>query len=136
MRTSLSAQYPRVACSFELSQAITAKNGESTLPLLEKLAVFLGVKVNPIRENRTYPQFRVRTSSTRSNKKLVRYLNDFPLFSTKYLDFLDWKQVVAIFDEGRHKVDTPLIVALKAQMNDNRTYFVWDHLGRFYSVQE
>lgn len=136
VRTTLNAKYPRVACSFELTQSRTDINGISKLPLLEKIALFLGVKVNPIREDRTSPQFRIRTSTVNSNKILVNYLNNYPLFSSKYLDFLDWCQVVDIFAQSRHKLEISRIVDLKSNMNDKRKYFVWDHLAKFYSVQE
>lgn len=136
MRTTLNAKYPRVACSFELTQSRTDINGETKLPTLEKIANFLGVKVNPIREDRTSPQFRIRTSTVDSNKILVNYLNNCPLFSSKYMDFLDWCQVVDIFDQGRHKLEISRIVDIKSKMNDKRKYFVWDHLSNFYSIQE
>jgi len=53
------------------------------------IAQFLGVSVNPIREDRKHPQYRIRTSTIASNVALVQYLSNYPLLGTKYLDFKD-----------------------------------------------
>lgn len=136
VRTSLKAKYPRLACSFELSQSRRTKNGESTITYLKIIGKFLGISVNPIREDRSHPQYRLRTSTLLSNSILADYLRKYPLFSSKYLDFVDWLKVLDIFAEGRHKSEIPTIVGIKSQMNTKRTMFVWDHLARFYSIKE
>jgi hypothetical protein len=35
------------------------------------------------------PQYRVKTTNLNGNINLKQYLSDYPLFSTKYLDFKD-----------------------------------------------
>jgi len=134
VRTSLKGKYPRVAISFELSQSRTTNNGESTITYLKRIGKFLGISVCPIGEERNYPQYRIRTSTVISNSLLADYLRKYPLFSSKYLDFVDWLKVLDIFAEGRHKSEIPAIVGIKSQMNTKRTIFVWDHLARFYSI--
>lgn len=53
------------------------------------IAEFLGVSLNPIRTDRKYPQYRIRTSTIASNLLLTQYLSNYPLLGTKYLDFKD-----------------------------------------------
>jgi hypothetical protein len=89
VRTSLTSQYPRLALSFELSQARTTHNGLSTESFLTLIADFLGVSLNPIRGDRKHPQYRIRTSTIGSNILLAQYLSNYPLLGTKYHDFKD-----------------------------------------------
>ena len=91
---------------------------------LKKIGKFLGVSVCPIREERSNPQYRIRTSTVLSNSILADYIKKYPLFSTKYLEFVDWLKVLDIFAEGRHKSEIPTIVGIKSQMNTKRTIFV------------
>ena len=56
---------------------------------MTSIAQFLNVNVNFIREDRKYPQSRVRTSTIASNTTLVDYLLTYPLMGTKYMDFKD-----------------------------------------------
>lgn len=71
-------------------------------------------------------QYRLRTSTVEQNKVLEQYFSAFPLFSAKRLDYLDWLQVVRIFEEGQH--NTPGGVEKIRQviqgMNSRRTDFV------------
>lgn len=67
VRTSLECKQPRLALSLELVQARTTRYGYSTLELMQGMADFLSVRVNPIRED---PQYRIRTSSVSTNKSL------------------------------------------------------------------
>ena len=80
--------------------------------------------------------YRVITSSFNSNALLINYLNKYPLWSSKYLDFSDW---VSAFNTLKYrktyKVNTPQIrdkiLGLKSGMNDNRKIFRWNHLLNF-----
>lgn len=89
VRTSLNSKYTRVSCSLELTQAITTKRGEDVLPIMELIAKLLEVQVNFIRSGRQHPQYRIRTSTVKSNIIILNYLKKFSLFSSKLLDFKD-----------------------------------------------
>jgi hypothetical protein len=68
-----------------------------------------------------------------SNTKLVSYLNKYPIFGSKYLNYLDWLKVLEL---KRSKSDYKCInevIEIKNNMNDKRTKFVWDHLQGFYN---
>ena len=82
-------QQKRIGLSFELTQARVNHDGYSTLEFITAIAEFLGVKVNPIREDQKNPQYRVRTSTVASNTRLAKYLSIYPLLGTKLMDFKD-----------------------------------------------
>ena len=137
VRTTLSGKYPRSECKLEITQRQTDHNGNSNLGFLEKIAEFLLTTVKSVRQDRPNPEYRVRTVSLRGNLTLCKYLENYPVFGTKYLDAKDWMKVVGIFEKGEHK-DKPgieKIVKIKSLMNDRRTTFTWDHLQDFYNLK-
>ena len=137
VRTTLSGKYPRSECKLEISQRQTDHNGNSNLQFLEKIAEFFLTKVKSIRQDRPNPEYRVRTTSLQANIILCKYLDNYPLFGTKYLDAKDWMKVVSMFEKGEHKGKTGIekIVQIKSNMNDKRTIFIWDHLQDFYNLK-
>ena len=90
------------------------------------------------RVDSSYPQYRVRTTSLNSNKLLENYLNSYPLFGTKYLDYKDWVQILSIFKDSKHgrRPSIDKVKSIKSNMNDGRTVFVWDHLQNFYKLDK
>lgn len=128
IRTSLNTQYPRIAQSFELSQARETRLGGSNLPRRQDIATYFGVVVNPIRGDREHPQFRIRTSTLPSNIAARNYLNIFPLYSSKRLDFEDWNKVLQFFEAGMVWENVEKIKAIKLARNSRRTFFDWSHL--------
>ena len=150
VRTSLTSKYPRIALSFELSQsqitrlppvhenlwapkAVLDSRGAggynfSMLSIITLIADFIKVKVNEVRLNSKYPQYRVRTSSLRTNLNLKIYLDKYPLKGTKYLDYKDWSSVLRFFEKGTHIENLEEIVKIKSGMNQKRTIYNWDHL--------
>jgi hypothetical protein len=60
------------------------------------------------------------------------------LFGTKFLDFQDWVKVVNLFQAGKmnHKLNMTEVKLIKSQMNENRTFFVWNHLQNFYNLNK
>jgi hypothetical protein len=71
-----------------------------------------------------------------SNLILKNYLNIYPLFGSKYLDFKDWVEVVNLFKFGFKYSEENIkkVLNLKLRMNEKRTVFVWDHLNKFYNL--
>jgi hypothetical protein len=49
----------------------------------------LNTEVKRIRVNKPSPEYRVRTVNLKGNIMIINYLLNYPLFSSKYLDFLD-----------------------------------------------
>ena len=136
VRTTTTPKYSRVECKFELSQRQNDHNNRSNLKFLDIIANFLLSSVKAVRVNRPNPEYRVRTTSLNGNLVLENYLNNFPLFGSKYLDYKDWIKVLEYFKFGqfKHKDIIEKIISIKSCMNDNRTVFTWDHLNKFYNL--
>jgi len=129
VRTSFNTKVPRISLSFELVQSRSTHYGYSMFDLMNQIAVFLGVNLNEIRSDRKHPQYRLRTSSLKTNITLRKYLSNYPLRSTKYLDYQDWTRVLEFFEQGTHKDNKEHISVIKSQMNQRRTVYNWDHLS-------
>ena len=138
VRTTESGKYPKIECKFELSQRQIDQNNNDNLFFLEKIAKLFQSTVKPIRVERPNPQYRVRTTNIRANIILENYLTAYPLFGSKYLDYIDWLKVLNLFKNGEHKNKTGIekLNFIKLNMNDKRTIFIWDHLNNFYKLEE
>ena len=118
----------RSSLSFELVQSRITQYGHSMYDLMNQIAVFLEVSVKEIRSDRKYPQYRLRTSSLKTNVLVANYLTKYPLQGTKYMDYQDWKKVLYYFEQGTLMKNKEHIVMIKSQMNQKRTVYNWDHL--------
>lgn len=128
----------KVECKLELSQRQNDHRGNNNLFFLEEIAKILITSVKSIRMNTLQPQYRVRTTSLIGNIVLEKYLTAYPLFGSKYLDYIDWLKVLNIFKNGDHKNKSGIdkLNNIKINMNDNRTIFIWNHLKNFYKLDE
>ena len=136
VRTTITSKYHKVECKFELSQRQIDHNGRNNLYSLETIANFLLSSVKAIRVDKPKPEYRVRTTNLNGNLVLENYLNTFPLFGSKYLDYKDWIKVLDYFKLGtfKHKTYIEEIISIKSCMNNARTVFTWDHLNKFYNL--
>jgi len=138
VRTTMVSKYPKVECKFELSQRQNNHNGLNNRQFLESIAELVHTSVKDTRVDRPHPQYRVRTTNLKGNLSLENYLNNFTLFSSKYLDSKDWVKVLDYFKLGNYdyKSNIENIVSIKSGMNDKRTVFIWDHLNNFYNLDK
>jgi LAGLIDADG endonuclease len=136
VKTTITSKYPKVECKFELNQRQIDHNGYNNFYFLEIMAKILLSSVKTIRVNKPNSGYRVRTTSLNGNLILENYLNKFPLFGSKYLDYKDWIKVLDKFKSGqlKHKSNIEEIILIKSCMNDARTVFTWDHLNKFYNL--
>lgn len=128
VRTTLTSKYPRIALYFELSQSQIMHYGFSMLPLMTLISNFMSVNVGEVRPNSKYPQYRVRTTSLKTNLNIKSYLDKYPLKGTKYLDYKDWCTVLRYFEKGTHIKNIERITKIKLGMNQKRIIYNWDHL--------
>jgi hypothetical protein len=63
---------------------------------------------------------------------VITYLDSFPLFSSKYMDYKDWSKAVELLINDLHLTSEGMISidSLKNSMNRNRLSFNWDHLNK------
>ncbi|GGU89521.1 hypothetical protein GCM10010211_65150 [Streptomyces albospinus] len=139
LRTTETGKYPRVECKLEISQRQKDHNNLDNYDFLNEIALFLLCKVKATRMTSKTPEYKVRTTSVKGNLILENYLINFPLFGSKYLDACDWQKAFNIFKKGDHLKDKMInfeILNLKANMNESRSLFVWDHLQEFYKLNK
>jgi hypothetical protein len=78
--------------SYKLNSEIP-ENKNTNLYIMEKIREFLNVKnvteIKRIKENYIELAYEVRTTKKESCDFLRNYLTEYPLFSSKYQDFLD-----------------------------------------------
>ena len=123
VRTSFTGKYPKIECKFELSQRQKDHLGNSNELFLNIIAKFLNVSLKNFRENTSHPQYRLRTVSLRTNLILVSYLNEYPLFGAKFLDYNSWKEILSFFNPKFQysQENVAKVLNLKSEMNDRRT---------------
>lgn len=116
-------------------QASIDQGGTSYFTILDKVARYLGVNLySRSREqgDKIFYSFMVISHSLESHKKTIEYFERYPLYSSKYLAFKDWKYVV---EQIRLRDGKPLtaentleITKIKAQFNNKRKQFDFSHL--------
>jgi hypothetical protein len=89
VRTTISSNYPKIECRFELSQAQKNHKDEDNYAFLNLIAILFNAVIKKIRITRPKPEYRIRTTNLKSNLLLVNYLERYPLFSSKYLNYKD-----------------------------------------------
>lgn len=107
--------------------------------IMEKIREFLNVKIvsEIVRNKDNYVEttYEVRTTKKESCELLINYLTTYPLFSSKYQDYLDWQKFHQIRVTKSYKSieGTSELISLKNSMNTKRIQFNWDTLDNFYS---
>ena len=105
----------------------------SKLPIMQAIADLLHVtnvgSSTRVRRGSTFNEYIIKIVSHTSCDKLISYLNSYPLFSAKYLDYLDWVKIREAQAQSKpSNLRTSIIVGARDSMNSKRTVFTWDHL--------
>lgn len=115
------------------------QGGSSYFIILNKIAKFLNVNLltrTRKKDDKLYYAFMVISHSAASNAKVINYFNRFPLFSSKYLAYIDWSYVVELSRIRAGKMLTlkeiSEIEKIKAQFNSKRKSFNFAHLDRLF----
>jgi len=121
------AKTKKIACMLELAQKRININNKDQIEIMNKISKFLLTKLK-IRKN----QYWIKTTTFESNLKLLEYLNKYPLFSSKYMDYITWSKILKLMIKKEDKNNLQKILKYKENMNSKRTLFKWDHLNKFY----
>lgn len=82
--------------------------------------------------------WRARISNKKGTLVIVNYFDKYSLFSSKYLNYNDWRSVHNMLDIkkehiGENKLDVyKKVKDIKNRMNKKRLVYNWDHLNNFY----
>ena len=118
-------------------------NKTSFFAIMSKLANFLGVNVYSRSRNINEKQFFSYTVVAHNKSSLeiiVKYFTNYPLLSSKYLDFNDWlyiltKQINFSQTSNLQKLPSSYIeeaIKIRTNFNKTRTIYNWDHLKNSY----
>jgi len=140
IRVTKGVKYNNITVTYTISQG---NKDESVLqsykPIMLEIAQLCGTKLGEkglLKEKNGLNSFmwRVRTTNKKGVLAIVQYFNRFPLWSSKYLDYLNWEQAYYIIMTKAHTKPKGLfeITQLKNTMNNKRTEFSWKHLENFY----
>lgn len=126
----------KISCRLRIEQRLLYPvTNESYFQVLTDISNFLNCKLQVRKQASTGNEYYTLSASNKVSLSLIiNYLEKYPLFTSKYLDYIDWKEIayLVIKDEqysvnGINKTETA-----RANMNRSRTYFNWDHLNRLY----
>ena len=115
-----------MACRLRIEQRmIDPYTNESYESILKTIANFLEVNLVIVTRNTGKQYFSVAAKSRKSLSIIKNYFNTYPLFSSKYLDYKDFEEVVDFILLQTHydDVNSTRIKDLKNGMNNNRTRF-------------
>ena len=107
--------------------------GDSNLKVLTNIAEFLNCNLLTRKQKSTGNEYyNITASSKLSLNIIVKYLEVYPLFTSKYMDYKDWKKIVLLILENKHYTEEGLIKTdyVRNSMNKKRTYYTWDHLNK------
>jgi hypothetical protein len=91
---------------------------------MKKIENYLESKLYIVEQKKVKRQYyNLTSSSKKSVEKLINYLEKYPLKTSKYLDYQNFKEVSLYVREKRTKEKLKEIKELKREMNKSRTKF-------------
>jgi len=144
IRTTIKEKYSNITATFSLFQSrLDLILLDEYKPIMEKIASLLLSKVEHHKistYDRTGKQlgWLTRNTNKAGGLAVVKYFTKYPLFTSKELDFSDWKKCLILINKKLHlkkgnNDGINLILEIKNNMNTKRTLFNWDHLKKFYT---
>lgn len=134
----VNATLSSVICGFELVQSSINHLGLSKKDIMVSMSDFLNVPLKSSTRKRypSYLEYKIRTNKLENNMIMASYLEKYKLYSSKYLNYLDWLLVLDLIKDKKHKTleGKNKIRSIKDGMNNKRIYFNWDHLQNFYNL--
>jgi len=130
------AKKRKISCRLRIEQRMyepVSKNSYSDV--LIEISKLLSCNLKTRKQVSTCNEyFNLTASSRKSLLIILTYFKSFPLYSSKYLDYKDWKEAVDLILKNDHYTEQGIIKIdfLKSNMNLKRTYFNWDHLHNLY----
>jgi hypothetical protein len=137
-------KYGQIKLTFEIIQSRLDKiHFEKYKFIMNKIALFCKSKlekysISKFDRKGKQNAWRARVINKVGITVIVNYFNKFPLFSSKHLNYLSWKDaylILIVHKEhiGRNKMKTyEKIKLIKEKMNKKRKVFNWNHLDDFY----
>ena len=130
------AKKRKISCRLRIEQRMLYPiTNESYFDILTNVSNFLGCSLLTRKQASTGNNYYVITASSKKSLTIVTdYLDNNPLFSSKYLDYMIWKDVVDLFLNNDHYTEYGIerTEYARANMNRQRTHFNWNHLSKLH----
>lgn len=131
-KTENGAKKRKITCRLRIEQRILDPiTGEDYFQVLTDIANFLNCSLLTRKQKSTGNEYYTLTASSKISLNILKnYLDKYSLFSSKYLDYKDWKEIVILMLDNKHYTEEGLIKtdSVRSSMNRQRTYFDWTHL--------
>lgn len=130
------AKKRKISCRLRIEQRmIYLKTSETYFYVLTNIADFLKCKLNTRKQVSTGNEYYIINASSKiSLSILINYLEVNPLFSSKYLDYKNWKEIANLIIESKQYTEESInrTEYVKNSINSKKTYFDWNHLNNLY----
>jgi hypothetical protein len=127
------AKKRKISCRLRIEQRMLDPiTNNSYFNVLTDISNFLNCTLLTRKQKSTGNEYYTLTVSSQiSLDVIVNYLDKYTLFSSKYLDYKDWKEIVLLIIENKHYTEEGINKTeyVKNGMNRQRTYFTWTHLN-------
>ena len=127
------AKKRKISCRLRIEQRMLDPiTNDSYSKVLTDISNFLNCTLLTRKQKSTCNEYYTLTASSRMSLDIiVNYLEKYPLFSSKYLDYKDWKEIVLLIFENKHytKEGIDKTESVRNGMNRQRIHFTWDHLN-------
>ena len=135
-KTENGAKKRKISCRLRIEQRMLEPvTGNSYHSVLSEIAIFLNCKLLVRKQKSTGNEYYNITASSRISIKIVLdYFSNFPLFSSKYLDYKDWEKIALSMLDNKHYTSEGINLTdlVRSEMNTQRTRFNWDHLNKLH----
>ena len=130
------AKKRKISCRLRIEQRmIDPVTSESYSSVLTDISNFLNCNLLTRKQKSTGNEYFVLSASSKlSLNVIINYFDNYPLFSSKYLDYLDWKKISILILDNKHYTEAGLteVDLVRNNMNRKRTYYNWDHLNNLH----
>ena len=127
------AKKRKISCRLRIEQRMLDPiTNNSYFNVLTDISNFLNCTLLIRKQKSTGNEYYILTASSKiSLDIIVNYLDKYSLFSSKYLDYKNWKEIVLLIFENKHYTEEGInkTESVKIGMNRQRTYFTWTHLN-------
>jgi LAGLIDADG DNA endonuclease family protein/cytochrome c/quinol oxidase subunit I len=135
LENNANAKKIKISCRLRIEQRMLDPiTNNNYFNVLTDISNFLNCTLLTRKQKSTGNEYYTLTASSKmSLDVLINYLDKYSLFSSKYLDYKDWKEIVLLIFENKHYTEEGInkTESVKNGMNRQRTYFTWNHLNLF-----
>jgi hypothetical protein len=135
-KTENGAKKRKISCRLRIEQRmLDPVSNDSYLKVLTDISNFLNCRLSTRKQKSTNNEYFILTASNKlSLNIIIKYLEKYPFFSSKFLDYKNWKEIVLLIIENKHYTDQAInkTELMKNRMNTQRIDFTWDHLSLLF----